>query len=91
VVEVRVGENDVVDGGGVDGKPGPVLPPQGGQTLIKAGVNEDPGVGAFEEEATTGDSPGGAQEGQRGVRHGVTRLIRLGVVTAAIRFATLAK
>ena len=69
VVEMRVGENDVVDGGGIHRKPGPVPLSQGGQTLIETGVDEDPGVGAFEQEAATGHGPGGAQEGQGGVCH----------------------
>ena len=69
VVEVRVGEHDLVDGGGVHGELVPVAPPQRGRALVEPGVDQHPGARALHEEAAAGDGARGAEEGEGGLDH----------------------
>ena len=67
-----MGEDDLVDGRGVDGERCPVALSQGGQSLVEPGVDEDARVRAVEEEAAPGHGAGCSQEGQGRVGHGCT-------------------
>ena len=66
VVDVGVGEDDGVDGGGLDGEGVPVLEAVFLGALEEAAIDEDAAAAGFEEVAGAGDGAGGAEEAEGG-------------------------
>ena len=66
VIDVGMGEDDLVDGGRIDRERSPVALPIGLETLEQAAVHQDPSVGRVDEEPTAGHRAGGTEELQRG-------------------------
>ena len=73
VVEVGMGEHDVVDACRVDGEGVPVAAPVDRQALVEPGVDQHADAAGLHEEATARDGVDGAQEGERRDGGGVAR------------------
>ena len=69
VIQVRVGQDERVNGGGIDRQRCPITQPQLFQPLKKPAIDEDSASVSFEEVLGARDSAGGAEKRQARRRH----------------------